>query len=211
MAKIRALFPLLFLAFCSTAFASSYFYVEVGPQTYNLRSTIQYTRTAPEEQEDPNNPVFSLVSRSLEYNITDYNVYTGYGAVIGFGYKFDMGAYSLGFEGNASNKVSSFDSHQVAHSITSTDTEGTVTKYPLFSTNPSVDAPFTGALYLGYKYSQRFGVSLGYGTEYTSVTVDYVFASHNPLFDGYQDVAANYLISKKVVSDDSFSKVITFF
>ncbi len=195
---------LLFLTAASSAWCAPYFYADFGAQTYTLRSTMTFTRNAPTENFNPSEPVGSD-NRQLTYQDTNFDVYTGYTAVMGLGYKMGMGSTSLTFEGGVSNQITEFDEYETAQKVT--DSSDNLT-YPIYNSQPSLQAPAWGSILLGYNFSARYTLSFGYSVEYTRLTLPYTFASHDFLLDGYADTAQNYLITRTFTKDTSYSKFV---
>jgi hypothetical protein len=124
---------------------------------------------------------------------------------MGLGYKMGMGAASLTFEGGVSNQISEFDEYETAQKVTISSDGQT---YPLYNSQPDLQAPAWGTILLGYNFSARYSLSFGYSVEYTKLTLPYTFASHDFLYDGYADTAPNYLISRTFTKDTSYSKFV---
>ena len=195
---------LLFLTAASSAWCAPYFYADTGAQTYTLRSTMTFTRNASTENPNPSEPVGNG-SRQLTYQYTNFDVYTGYTAVMGLGFKMGMGPASLIVEGGVSNQITEFDEYETAQKVT--DSSDGVT-YPIYNSQPSLEAPAWGSVLLGYNFSARYSLSFGYSVEYTKLTLPYTFASHDFLYDGYADTAQNYQISRTFTKDVSYSKFV---
>ena len=194
----------LFLVAASSAWCSPYFFTGLGAQTYNIRSTMTFTRTAATESPTPSDPV-GTSTRELTYQETNFDVYSGVSASMGLGVQMGMGGASLILEAGTSNQVTEFDEYQTSQQVTDTSTGVT---YPIYNSQPSVETPIWGTVMLGYNFSARYSLNVGYSVEYSKITLPYTFASHDFLFDGYADTAASYLVSRTFSKDESYSKVV---